>query len=256
LSFERSRDRDDFQGVRTRKGEPYIDRGIVAQDAFSRVNSSDTGNPNRPGDSSFKIPRLATLFQRFRDRRSHVRCREELPGYSPMNSRSRDSSFANRTAIRFHRIFPNEPRNEHETQECPFPPQTGAQEGRGAPSRNHDPGRGRLADRRVRGRKRALWEASVYLRGQRRQAARYSGAVEKHDENGVATTGGRTQANSDAAQGVAEPGHGDPAGRTTSILSPDGQDPRSSCLMPRRVVWCGVVCRRLPIRGPRGVKRE
>lgn len=64
------------------------------------------------------------------------------------------------------------------------------------------------------------WGASVYLRGQRRQAARYGGAVEKHDENGVATTGGRTQANPDAAQGVAEPGHSDATSRTTSILSP------------------------------------
>jgi len=56
-------------------------------------------------------------------------------------------------------------------------------------------------------------------RGQRRQAARYGGAVEKHDENGVATAGGRTQANPNAAQGIAEPGYSDPTSRTTSILS-------------------------------------
>jgi len=57
-------------------------------------------------------------------------------------------------------------------------------------------------------------------RSEKAGCARYGGAVEKHDENGVATAGGRTQANPDAAQGVAEPGHGDPASRTTSILLP------------------------------------
>lgn len=82
-------------------------------------------------------------------------------------------------------------------------------------------GRGKAVRQRGgRERERELWGASVYLRGQRRQAARYGGAVEKHDENGVATAGGRTQANPNASQGVAEPGHSDPTSRTTSILTP------------------------------------
>lgn len=42
--------------------------------------------------------------------------------------------------------------------------------------------------------------------------------LEKHDENGVATAGRRTQANPDAVEGIAEPGYGNSASRTTSIL--------------------------------------
>lgn len=61
---------------------------------------------------------------------------------------------------------------------------------------------------------------------------RYGGAVEKHDENGVATAGGRTQANPDAAEGVAEPGHGDSACRTTSILR-STRPKRAPCLCSR-----------------------
>lgn len=64
---------------------------------------------------------------------------------------------------------------------------------------------------------------------------RYGGAVEKHDENGVATAGRRTQANPDAAEGIAEPGHGDSAGRTTSIL-PNAR--RWSGLVPVLVLSC------------------
>lgn len=100
-------------------------------------------------------------------------------------------------------------------------------EGRGAPctitaltSGTRCLGGGRQFDNGGEERERELWGASVYLRGQRRQAARYGGAVEKHDENGVATAGGRTQANPNASQGVAEPGHSDPTSRTTSILTP------------------------------------
>lgn len=176
-----------------------------------------------------------------------------------------DSSFANRTAIRFHRVFPNESRNGNTGVSLPAAGEHGGRAWRPLvrprswqrDAGGEGIGRPEAKGARERERERERCRKLPFICEVREGRLRVTVVLLKNtmkmawqpQEEGlrqILTLLKESQSPDTATQRAVQ--------QVSFRLTAKMRDPRASC--PPVFVSCDVVCRRSPIRGPRGVKRE